>query len=205
MMVGCCTITGGSRLLIVGHAAIGEGNIEKEAGNRTTGGAKRRTARMVKVGQWVRRIRRERELSQAALAARAGMAKNSINKIELGHMNPSSESVVRIAEALDVPVAALYAEEPELALPKASAPPSEATTGQKPDPQNVGVARGDEGDEGFRVHLSYDFNSAAKRIFDENELDLVVREARASGLRDDKITEELQQRLQQRVAEVAAL
>jgi transcriptional regulator with XRE-family HTH domain len=70
---------------------------------------------MVDVGRRVRRIRREQDLTQASLAAAAGMAKNSINKVERGHMNPSAESVVRIADALGVPVGALY-EEREPAL-----------------------------------------------------------------------------------------
>jgi transcriptional regulator with XRE-family HTH domain len=76
---------------------------------------------MVDIGQRVRRIRREQDITQAGLASGAGMAKNSINKIERGHMNPSAESVARIAAVLGVPVGLLY-EEPELVLPKVSAP-----------------------------------------------------------------------------------
>jgi transcriptional regulator with XRE-family HTH domain len=63
---------------------------------------------MVAVGRQVRRIRREQDLTQTDLGAAAGMARNTINKIERGHMNPSAESVARIAAALGVPVGTLY-------------------------------------------------------------------------------------------------
>jgi transcriptional regulator with XRE-family HTH domain len=128
---------------------------------------------MVNVGRWVRRIRRERELSQAALAERAGMAKNSINKIERGHMNPSSESVVRLANAMDVPVATLYAEEPELALPKSEAPP----------PQTLAVAGpADEDEYGSTPTLKENFVGAFWRL---------VEEKRALGLDDEAIEEDV--------------
>jgi transcriptional regulator with XRE-family HTH domain len=78
---------------------------------------------MVDLGRRVRRIRREQELSQSALATAAGMALNSVNRIEKGHMNPSAESVARIAAALGVPVGALYEELETTTTGKVSAPP----------------------------------------------------------------------------------
>jgi len=51
------------------------------------------------------------------------MALNSVNRIEKGHMNPSAESVARIAAALGVPVGALYEELETTTTGKVSAPP----------------------------------------------------------------------------------
>jgi transcriptional regulator with XRE-family HTH domain len=95
---------------------------------------------MVDLGRRVRRIRREQELSQSALATAAGMALNSVNRIEKGHMNPSAESVARIAAALGVPVGALYEELETTTTGKVSAPPE---TGQSLLEKALDAARQD--------------------------------------------------------------
>jgi transcriptional regulator with XRE-family HTH domain len=75
------------------------------------------------VGRQVRRIRREQDMTQTELAREAGMATNTINRIERGHMNPSADSLARVASVLGVPVGELYKNQ-ELVHPKAPAPPS---------------------------------------------------------------------------------
>jgi transcriptional regulator with XRE-family HTH domain len=43
-------------------------------------------------------------LSQEALAERAGIDRQAINRIELGHQSPILDTLIRIADALDVPL-----------------------------------------------------------------------------------------------------
>lgn len=50
-------------------------------------------------------LREERGLTQEALADAAGLHATYISGIERGHRNPSWESMLRIAQALDVPLA----------------------------------------------------------------------------------------------------
>jgi transcriptional regulator with XRE-family HTH domain len=56
----------------------------------------------------IRRLRRERELSQEALAASAGMHPKHLSEIERGNKDPRATTVARLAEALGVTVGELY-------------------------------------------------------------------------------------------------
>jgi transcriptional regulator with XRE-family HTH domain len=69
-----------------------------------------------RVGENVRRIRKMRGLGQVALAKRSGVAQQTISGIERGHRETYSSTLEKLAEALNVPVAALYQEDE---LPKA--------------------------------------------------------------------------------------
>ncbi len=60
------------------------------------------------VGTEVRRRRKEKGLTGAQLAARAGMAPSAVSQIETGKRTPSSASVAKLAEALGVDVGELY-------------------------------------------------------------------------------------------------
>jgi transcriptional regulator with XRE-family HTH domain len=62
------------------------------------------------VARNVRRLRRERGHSQAELARRAGLAKQTLSSIEAGEANPTVLTLTAIAEALAVPVAHLLTE-----------------------------------------------------------------------------------------------
>ena len=62
------------------------------------------------VARNVRRLRRERAYSQAELARRAGLAKQTLSSIEAGEANPTVLTLTAIAEALAVPVAHLLTE-----------------------------------------------------------------------------------------------
>jgi transcriptional regulator with XRE-family HTH domain len=66
------------------------------------------------IGEEVRRRREELGLTGAQLAERAGMAPSAVSQIETGKRNPSSTSVVKLAEALGAEVGELF--------PKAQAP-----------------------------------------------------------------------------------
>jgi transcriptional regulator with XRE-family HTH domain len=59
------------------------------------------------IAEHLRRARETRELTQAALGAKAGMAAASISHFETGQRVPSLESLVRLADALDMSVDAL--------------------------------------------------------------------------------------------------
>jgi transcriptional regulator with XRE-family HTH domain len=63
-------------------------------------------------GRTVRRLRKQRGLSQEKLAELAGMHLNHVSSIERGERNPGLLSVLKIAKALDVPVTDLFDEFP---------------------------------------------------------------------------------------------
>ena len=58
-------------------------------------------------GERVRRQREGRYLSQAELALKAGISKNTLNRIETGKAGAIPRTVRRLAEALDVEPGAL--------------------------------------------------------------------------------------------------
>ena len=60
-------------------------------------------------GAQVRRVRTERGLSQAGLAAASGLHRSYVGGIERGERNPSLANIARLADALDVPIAELFA------------------------------------------------------------------------------------------------
>lgn len=54
-------------------------------------------------GEVLRTVRKERGLSQEALAYRVGVEQTEISKLETGKLQPSSERLRKLAEALEVP------------------------------------------------------------------------------------------------------
>lgn len=54
------------------------------------------------LGRAIRRRRRERDLSQAALAARAGLSSNHLGEIERGQRDPKVGTVRKLLDALDL-------------------------------------------------------------------------------------------------------
>jgi transcriptional regulator with XRE-family HTH domain len=66
------------------------------------------------LGHRVRDLRNAQHLSQIELAARAGVARNTLNRIENGHLMPTAPVIEHLAEALNVAPGALF-EEPALA------------------------------------------------------------------------------------------
>ncbi len=63
------------------------------------------------LAQSVRAHRESRGFSLGTLSKKAGISKTSLSKIEAGQGNPSLEVLNRIANALNVPVGALFGEE----------------------------------------------------------------------------------------------
>jgi transcriptional regulator with XRE-family HTH domain len=64
-------------------------------------------ARRRAIGEQIRTTRRGRKLSQERLAELAGMDRQAINRIEQGHQAAYIDTLIRIAAALDVPLADL--------------------------------------------------------------------------------------------------
>jgi transcriptional regulator with XRE-family HTH domain len=73
------------------------------------------------LGHRVRDLRNARHLSQIELAARAGVARNTLNRIENGHLMPTAPVIEHLAEALNVAPGVLF-EETGLLAGKAKAP-----------------------------------------------------------------------------------
>jgi len=59
------------------------------------------------MGQRIKRLREERGLSQAALAAKAKITREYVNKLEAGRYDPTLGVVQRLAKALGVSLAEL--------------------------------------------------------------------------------------------------
>ncbi|WP_063735641.1 helix-turn-helix domain-containing protein [Streptomyces sp. RTd22] len=64
-------------------------------------------ARRRAVGVRIRAARTWRNLTQERLGERAGMDRQAMNRIEQGHQAPGLDTLIRIADALDVPLAEL--------------------------------------------------------------------------------------------------
>lgn len=64
-------------------------------------------ARRRAIGDRIREARRARQLSQERLAELAGMDRQAINRIEQGHAAAYIDTLIRIAHALDTPLADL--------------------------------------------------------------------------------------------------
>jgi transcriptional regulator with XRE-family HTH domain len=62
------------------------------------------------IGDRIRRVRTEHDVSQAGLARRAGMNAASLNRIERGKVKPQDRTVIDLARALGVPVEELTGE-----------------------------------------------------------------------------------------------
>jgi transcriptional regulator with XRE-family HTH domain len=63
--------------------------------------------RLITLGQSLRRIRRDRNLSQEELAARAGLHPNHIGHIERGAKDPRLTTLLRLLNALEASFAEL--------------------------------------------------------------------------------------------------
>ena len=61
------------------------------------------------MGTRLKRLRVAKDLSQAALATRAGLTREYVNKLEAGKQDPSLTTISALAKALGVPVTALLA------------------------------------------------------------------------------------------------
>lgn len=66
---------------------------------------------LLALGRRLRQIRRSRELSQEALAAIADIHPKHLSEIERANKDPRATTVIRLADALGVPVAELYEED----------------------------------------------------------------------------------------------
>ena len=66
------------------------------------------------LGEAVRRIRKERGLTQDALHDVSGVHRNHLSAIERGALNPSYQTMLRVADALEVPLSKLVAMSEEL-------------------------------------------------------------------------------------------
>src|SRR5918994_3235816 len=72
----------------------------------------------------VRDLRNARHLSQVELAARAGVARNTLNRIENGHLMPTAPVIEHLAEALNVAPGTLFEEPVPLdEAPREAGPP----------------------------------------------------------------------------------
>ncbi len=69
---------------------------------------------MEQVGPALRRIRRLRGKSQTDLARASGVAQDTISQLELGKREPQGRTLRKLAEALDVPLSALWHTEQEV-------------------------------------------------------------------------------------------
>jgi transcriptional regulator with XRE-family HTH domain len=59
------------------------------------------------VGARIRAVRLHANLTQERLAEMAGMDRQAVNRMEQGHASPLLDNLIRIADALNVPLADL--------------------------------------------------------------------------------------------------
>lgn len=66
------------------------------------------TSHTALLARTIRQLRRDRELSQEALAAAAGIHPKHLSEIERGNKEPRASTVARLAQALGMSTAELY-------------------------------------------------------------------------------------------------
>lgn len=69
-------------------------------------------AESVDVGQRLRSLRAERQISMRALARESGLSANALSMIERGMTSPSVSTLSKLATALQVPITAFFRQEP---------------------------------------------------------------------------------------------
>ena len=62
---------------------------------------------VVQIGERLRQLREERALRQDELAERAGVGKNTVNRLEKNHTEPHMTTIRKLAQALEVDPAEL--------------------------------------------------------------------------------------------------
>lgn len=67
----------------------------------------------MRLGEKIRKLRKERNWTQAELGRRAGVGGNNVSSYELGTLKPSAKTLERFADALGVSTLELLSEEPE--------------------------------------------------------------------------------------------
>jgi transcriptional regulator with XRE-family HTH domain len=71
--------------------------------------SKRRIAICSEVAKVLKAQRERRQLSMTALAAKAGLSQQMISYVERGTRNPTLETLLRITQALDIPLGPIIA------------------------------------------------------------------------------------------------
>ncbi len=59
-------------------------------------------------GRYIRRLREDHRLTQAELATRAGLAVDSVRRIERGQLSPSLRSVAKLAAGMEISLHSLF-------------------------------------------------------------------------------------------------
>lgn len=68
-------------------------------------------AESIKVGERIRELREERDLSIRALGRLSGLSANALSVIERGKSSPSVSTLYKVADALEVPITSLFERE----------------------------------------------------------------------------------------------
>jgi transcriptional regulator with XRE-family HTH domain len=63
---------------------------------------------LIGLGEEIARLRKRKNLTQLDLSVEVGVDKQSITRIEKGHTNPTSLTLLKISTALGVPVSKLF-------------------------------------------------------------------------------------------------
>jgi transcriptional regulator with XRE-family HTH domain len=134
------------------------------------------------VGENLRAIRERRGLSQAELYRRSGVAQPSISEIETGHRGAQIRTLTKLADALGVRVADLFAED----VPPVPPPPKSPLTDEQKDrfDKRFAAARDFASAEALRDQVGAEFDALSeyiKRLKAEGveESDFPLRLARA--------------------------
>lgn len=67
-------------------------------------------AKMLRIGQNIKKLREQKGLTQTELAEKVGLERASLSNIECGRRWPGTDVVVRIADVLGIKVAVLWRE-----------------------------------------------------------------------------------------------
>jgi transcriptional regulator with XRE-family HTH domain len=108
----------------------------------------------MKIGERIRKIRKNKKLTMDQLAQRINSSQSAISMYENGHREPDYETLHNIARALDVPISFLFGEE-KMVPESASDKVKWLALGDKLEKHNLTAEEVEAILEPFLKHLGY--------------------------------------------------
>lgn len=110
------------------------------------------------IGDRLRALREERNMSQGEIEKRTGLLRCYISRVENGHTVPAVETLEKMARALEIPMYRLFTDEARIEKPKISFSKAESAHSAKQDaalrPFAKALSRLSDKDQRLLLHLA---------------------------------------------------
>jgi len=116
------------------------------------------------LGVRLRTVRKERDLTQRGLAARAGISANAISLIERDEISPSVATLQRLAEALHVKMSYFFDEDVQANVMHVKGSERPSITSKGVTIESIGKSLRDQELEPFFIRLAPDSESGRRQV-----------------------------------------